>query len=155
MTVTVVLLALWATLAIARETPIGWFLHRAMVELPAAALNRVTRGQIILTVAVIGLACLHVYYEQADGVRLLSMAVPDIAAWLVTFEISAYLEVVAALVASMAMRLQSLRAHVMAILAPITRRWIGGDARPRCSRHRGHSAPANDDEDGAGLALAS
>ena len=155
MTVTVMLLALWATLAVAQETPIGRFLHRAMVELPATALNHITRGHVILTIAVIGLTCVTIWYEQADELRMLSMAVPDVAAWLVTFEISAYLEAVAVLVASMSMRLKNLRAHVLAILAPVTRRRVGGDARPRCSRHRVRSAPANDDKDGAGLALAS
>ena len=155
MTMTVVFLALWATLMVAGDTPIGRFLHRAMVELPATALNRITRGHVLPAIVVIGLGSLIAWYGQADGVRMLSMAVPDATAWLTSFEVSAYLDVLAALAAtSMLMPLRSARDLGSAIFAPLMKRASTGDSRPRCSRHRAAPAPANDDEDGAGFALA-
>ena len=150
------LLVLWATLAVAKDTPIGRFLNRVMVELPAAALNRVTRGHILLAIVLVGLSGLIAWYGGADGVRMLSMAVPDAAGWLITFEVSAYLDVLAALAAASALvRLRSARDFLVMLLAPLMRRPATGEARPRCSRRRPVIAPANDDEDGAGFALAS
>lgn len=155
MTVTAALLALWAVLAIAGDTPIGRFLHRATVELPATALNRIIPGHVLLALMLIGFCGLMACYGEADGVRMLSMAVPDIAVWLVTVEVGAYLDAVAALVATFsAMRLKGARDRIAAAITLLTRR-PSGNPRPRCSRQRGDTAPANDDEDGAGLALAS
>jgi hypothetical protein len=156
MAMAVLLLALWATLGLARDTPIARLLHRIMVEQPATALNRVNRGDILLAIVLIGLGSLIAWYGEADGVRMLSMAVPDAAVWLTTFEVSAYLDVLAALAATAALvRLRSARIFLMALLAPLMRRPAIGDARPRCSRRRAVIAPANDDGGGAGLALAS
>lgn len=155
MTVTVALLALWAVLMIAGDTPIGRFLHRATVELPATALNRVTPGHVLLAIMLIGFCGLMACYGEADGVRMLSMAVPDIAIWLTTVEVGAHFDAVAALVAtSSAMRLKGARDRIAAAITSLIRR-RSGNPRPWCNRLRGDIAPANDDEDGAALALAS
>ena len=156
MAVAAIFLLLWATLTVAEGTPIGAFLQRVMVELPAAILERVTRGHILLALVMIVLVGLAVCFGEGDGVRMLSMAAPDIAAWLTTFEISAYLDVAASLVAvASAMRVKNVRDRVVTALALPSRRPAQGETRPRCSRRRAQIVPANDDEDGAPLALAS
>jgi hypothetical protein len=150
----ILLVALWTTLTTARGTSIGQFLHRVMVEIPAAAMNATTRGHMLLAALVFGITCMVAWFGEADGLRMLGMAVPDAAAWATTFEVSAYLDVIAALVATSAvMRIRAVSIQLLAAITPLFRRSVG-KPRPRSNRQSGHPKSANDDEDGA-LALAS
>jgi membrane protein implicated in regulation of membrane protease activity len=108
--------------------------------MPAAAINAITRGHLLLAAAVFGLTCIVAWFGEADGLRMLSMAVPDAAAWVTTFEISAYLDVIAALVATSAVtRIRAIRSRRRLVRKPRAR--SVGLPRP--------TKAANDDEDGA------
>jgi hypothetical protein len=154
MMMVVLLLASWSALTAARGTPIGLLLHRVMVEMPAAAINVTTRGHMLLAAVVFGLTCIVAWFGEADGLRMLGMAVPDAAAWVTTFEISAYLDVIAALVAaSAATRMRAIKFQVLAAVMPRFHR-PAGKSRARSIRRRYRAKAANDDEGGA-LAIAS
>ncbi len=149
----VLLLALWSALTAARGTPVGRLLHRVMVEMPAAAINSTTRGHMLLAAGAFGFTCIVAWFGEADGLRMLGMAVPDAAAWVTTFEIAAYLDVAAALVAvSMATRLRAIKLGVLAAIMPRFHR-LAGKPRSRSIWQRCRAKAANDD-DGGGVALA-
>lgn len=149
MTTTVALLALWAALHVARELPVGRSLHKAMVAAPAALLNRLTTGHVLFAILLIAIAGMVVWAGEADGLRVLTMAAPDVAAWFTTFEVSAYLDILATIAAaSAALRLGRARDVIVMRIAAVIRR-DAGRTRPRCSRTRATMIPANDDEDGA------
>lgn len=151
-----VLLATWAIVVSATETPIGRFLHRFMVKLPAAALNRVSRGHLVLLFVLAGFGGLVAWVGGADGLRMVSMAAPDAVASLATIEVSSLLDVIAALAVALAlMRLRGVGRSLVTRLKRLVRQPTTGGVRPRCSRRRAAIAPANDVEDGAGLAPAS
>lgn len=150
----VLLLALWSALTIARGTPIGRLLHRVMVEIPAAVISSTTRGHMLLAAGVFLFICIVVWFGEADGLRMLGMAVPDAAAWITTFEVTAYLDVIAALVAvSTATRLRAIKLQVLTAIMPRFNR-PAGKPRSRSIRQRRRAKSANDDDGGA-VALAS
>jgi hypothetical protein len=93
--------------------------------------------------------------QRRDRIRMAGLAVPELTIWLTTFEISTVIEATTGLaVAWGAIRRVSVSA-VLAILpfrsAALTK---GKARRVRRNRRRSCVSPANDDEDGAGLALA-
>lgn len=153
MALAAILAGVLTTIALARETATGRFLHDALVEIPAAALDRCARGQAVLVLLLILFAVAAVWAGEADGLRMFGMAAPDVAAWLTTFEIATYIDAAAALVAASASRhIDFGRRRSMSDQRPLPNaacRYV----RPRCSRRRVHAAPANDDGDGTGLAL--
>jgi len=155
MTPMVLFLMCWAALFVAGDTQIGRSLHSAMVQQPAVAANRLTRGNVAIAIAVLLLIVLHVAAEDGDRIRMAGLAVPDLTIWLTTFEISTVIETTAGLaVAWGAMRRASLSA-VFAILPLRSAAIIKGKARRvRRNRRRSRALPVNDDEDGAGLSLA-
>ncbi|WHU01200.1 hypothetical protein [Sphingomonas sp. NIBR02145] len=145
----VALLGLWCMLVLAEGTPIGRMLRRVLVEWPAARLARIERGAVITwaLLGVIGLLCF--WFLEEDGLRLFTMAMPEIAGWVSMFEISALVDaLVVTAAAASTLRLGAVRGWVAARL-PIGRR----ATRARRVRPVRREA-SNDDEDGAGLALA-
>ncbi len=154
MTPIALFLMCWAALTVAKDTQIGRSLHGVMVQIPALAANRLTRGNVAIVISVLLLIVLHVTAEDGDRIRMAGLAVPDLTIWLATFEISTVVETTAGLaVAWGAMRRVSVSA-VLAILpfrsAALTR---GKTRRVRRDRRRSCASPVNDDEDGAGLSL--
>ena len=154
MTAAFALLALWATIWIAPETPAARFIHRCLAEVPLGALERVSRGHVVVALTIVSLLLMLAWLGEEDGVRALSMAAPDAWAWLTTFEVSAYLDALAALVAaSSALGFKTLKSRLSRGCGSPPRA-LRATPRPRCSRRR-VMIPANDDEDGAAFALAS
>lgn len=151
----IVLLMCWAVLVVAGSTPIGCFLKRLLVELPADALNRIEPGHIALAIVVTMLIVVHLNAGEGDPTRMIALIAPDIALWLATIEISAIVETLIAFAAAAAMLR---RTGLAAVIAPVSSRWPrnfkiamnSAQSGARCNR----GLPANDDEDGA-LALAS
>ncbi|NYT42621.1 hypothetical protein HZY97_17745 [Sphingomonas sp. R-74633] len=144
----VALLGLWCMLLLAEGTPIGRWLRRALVEGPAARLARIKRGAVI-TWAILGvLGALCFWFLEEDGLRLFTMAVPEIAGWISMFEISALVEAltVAAMAAS-TLRFGALRQWIGARL-PMRRR------AARAQRSRPVERASNDDEDSRSFTLA-
>ncbi|NIJ07899.1 hypothetical protein FHS31_001509 [Sphingomonas vulcanisoli] len=155
MTPIALFLALWVTLVIAPDTPTGRFLHRVMIDVPAKFFNRATRGHVLLVIIMLGLAAALAWFGGADGLRFFGMTVPDVAAWSAMFEISAYLDAIAAIVAaSSALRVGAVRVRLGAASRPKSRR-ARGTSRPRDSRRQSHNVPANDDDCDGRLAFAS
>ncbi len=143
---TLTVLAILAMMTFAAETPTGRFLHRTTVEIPARMLDRIGRGHVIAAVLIVLFCGLLVWAGGADGVRVIAFGLPDAAAWLTTFEVSAYVDMIAAVLATAAtLRLKGLGARIGTTLTGIVRR-RSGTARPRACRSRTHAAPANDDD---------
>ncbi len=141
---TVLMLGLWSMMTMARETPVGRTLRTWMVERPAARLSRIMRGHVVMIIlasAVIGAA----WWLGGDMVRFLGMAAPDAAAWVITFDVATYADLLATVVlASSTTRMRGLMARAV---API-RRCASGHRRTRKGPRPARPAPANDDEDG-------
>lgn len=145
----VALLGLWCTLLLSEGTPIGRLMRRLLVEWPAARLARIRRGAVITwaLLGVIGLLCF--WFLEEDGLRLFTMAMPEIAGWISMFEISALVDALAVTVAAAStLRLGVVRGWLAARL-PLGRR----ATRARRVRPVARDA-ANDDEDRARSARA-
>lgn len=137
-------LAAWMVLRLAPETPIGGTLHHALVAWPAERLSRIRPGHILLIVLLAGIVAAALWLFEGDGIPLLSMGAPEIAAFVSSIEVSTYLDIVAALIVSAsALRLQTLRGVVSGGIARLR------PHRPRTPHTRRERAarPANDDED--------
>lgn len=149
MTIMVAALALWCTLLIAPDTPIARAIRGWTVVRPAARLNRVTRGQVLLVLLLVSGASLIVWLMGHEAVRMMAMSLPELATWITMFEVTAYLDALAAIVAAAS------TARFGAV-----RLWLGTvlrrrPATPRARRTKpGVRIAANDAEDGRGLALA-
>lgn len=144
----VALLGLWCMLVLAEGTPMGRLMRRMLVEWPAAQLARIRRGAVIswALLGAIGLLCF--WFLEEDGLRLFTMAMPEIAGWISMFEVSALVDaLIVTAAAASSLRLGVVRGWLAARL-PLRRR----ATRARRVRPVERSA-ANDDEDGAGFAL--
>lgn len=139
------LLLLWVALFAAGDTPIGRVMRHWLVSKPAAALARIERGAVItwLILGTIGLACFLVMEEE--GLRLFAMALPELAGWVVAFEITSLVDAIAmTLVVASTMRFGTVKAWLAARL-PVRR-----SKRARRSRvARPERQASNDDEDRA------
>jgi hypothetical protein len=155
-TAAIVFLMCWATLICAARTPIGRLLNRLIVEVPATALNRVEPGHIALAMIVTMLIVMHLNAGDTDPIRMVAMFAPDIALWLVSIEISAIVEALAALTAAAAaLRRVGVAATFRAMSIRLPRHTKHNANRARNGLRLKRKLPANDDEDGAELALAS
>lgn len=145
----VTLLGLWCMLLLGRGTPIGRFLHQALVEMPAARLGRIERGAVMIWMLLGILGLLAFWFLEEDGLRLFTMALPEIAGWISMFEISAIVDgLVVAVAAASTLRFGAARHWLAARLGSGRRA-----ARARRSRPVERKA-SNDDEDGSRFALA-
>lgn len=143
---TLTALAMFAILAGAGETAVGRLLHRMMVDVPLHMLERIGRGHVIAAVMMLLFCGLLAWAGGGDGVRMIAFGLPDAAAWLTTFELGAYVDMIAAAIATTAaLRGKRTVARIATALRGRFRR-RGGRARPRASRSRPHRAPANDDD---------
>ena len=148
-------LAFIATLSVAGMRPASNALHDFLVVRPVSALDSATRGNLLLALLLIGIGGAIVCFAGGDGTRMLVTAAPDIATWLMTFEVSAYLDALSALAAAaMLTRLQPL--HRLANRSNVSAsRSIKFGSRPRSKHRHAVKLPANDDEDGAVRTIAS
>ncbi|MEG8033335.1 hypothetical protein QP179_18060 [Sphingomonas aurantiaca] len=129
------------------DTPIGIALRHALIDRPAARLMRVTRGDAAVMVLLMMTAAMVTLVGEGDGIGMLAMGAPDIAVWITTFEVSAYVDVIIALgAAASGLHLRGAIARYAGIFAR------GGRARAtdraRRSRKMRPSAADNDDEPG-------
>lgn len=136
--VTLVFVACWLTLGFAPDIPIARALRRALVEMPAARLSRITRGDVAVAIVLAIAAGMIAFVGEGDGIRLLTMAAPDMALWITSFEISTVVDIVVAIA------LAASHMRVGTIIDRIRRR-----PRHRARRASGRlPRPAsNDDED--------
>jgi hypothetical protein len=140
-------LALWLLLLTAPKTPIGRFLYQMLVAAPATRLGRITRGQMLLVLLLCIGSTAIVWLMGGEALRLLGMAVPDVAMWVTTFEITTYLDVVAALaMAASTMRAQLLVRRLRDALPYKACRPGKRAARSRRIRHPARAKADNDDD---------
>ena len=143
MTTIVTLLGLWALLIAGRGTPIGRMLERGLIEMPARQIDRITRGHVLLALTLAGVIGLVFLILDYEGIRLMSMAAPEIATLLTMAEASTWLDVaMAAIVTASTLRLRTTGAHLRERFAKVRIR----TPRPRRRRTRAAPPPANDDE---------
>lgn len=141
--ITIAFAAAWLTISLAAGMPIAELLQRIMVDTPARRLNRITRGHILTTAALLAFGGLLIWQLEGDGLRLLSLMAPEIGTWLTMFEISTWLDAVVAVVAlSSTVRLRGWRAWIVAVS---TRRTPGKCVRAQRSRKVRRSADNDDD----------
>lgn len=136
LTIVTTLILLWCAHLTAPETPIGRAIFRLLVAAPAARIERITWGQVILVLlmaVVIGGAI----WLGRDAAPMLGMAAPDVAAFLSTFEVTTLLDVAAGvMLAATTVRLKSVSSHL----------WRRPRQRARHVRPRALKG-SNDDED--------
>ena len=90
----------WLVMATAPQTPIGKALRRVLIDKPAARLARFTRGDAAVMVLLMLTAAMVTLVGEGDGIRLLTLTAPDVAIWITTFELSAYVDILMALAAA-------------------------------------------------------
>ncbi|WP_137864387.1 MULTISPECIES: hypothetical protein [unclassified Sphingomonas] len=144
----VALLGLWFALLLAGDTPVGRLMRRALVEWPAARLAGIRREAVIIWMILGAISLLCFWFLEEEGLRIFSMALPEIAGWLTLFEIGTLVDtILVAVLAASTLRFGAVR-HWIAARLPVARR-----AR-RTRRARPAARASNDDEDGPALALA-
>lgn len=136
---------LWAALLVSRGTPLGDLMRCVMVELPAAALGRLRRVDLVVAAVVVLLVALHLSAGEADPVRFVALFAPDLAAWMASVELASLIEAAAALVTTLSMVRPSSPKRDR-IADAMRRARILRTGNVRSVRHRRPKGPANDDE---------
>lgn len=141
------LLLIWAALQLAGATRTGRAMRAALIERPAAWLNRFSRGQAILVAMSLLFAALLFWIMEEEGLRLLGMYAPELVGLLASVEFTAAIDAVAVAIATAtSVRLRGMAAWVkMRLPRP----------GPRARRHpRGRrAAPPANDADGPAIVL--
>lgn len=136
-----VMLYLWGLLIIAPDTPVGRAVHRCLVEAPARALLRVQRAHVMLGI-IVAIVLLAGWMLEADEIRMVLMAAPDIMGLAPWIEMGTLTDLVGVLAgASVLGRMRGARHWVRARLGR-------GQRRQRRARGR------RDDEPGPVASLA-
>lgn len=81
-------------LTAADEGLVGIALRRWLVEAPARLLARLSRGRMLGLGLIVLLGVAAILLFEAEGVRLFSMAAPDIVAWVLMFDVTAVFDLV-------------------------------------------------------------
>lgn len=119
-------------------------MHRILVDKPATRLARFTRGDAAVMVLLMIAAAMVTLVGEGDGIRLLTLAAPDVAVWITTFEISAYLDIVMALAAAASsLRVRDAMAGYLGIFA----RRPAAKAHKRANRSRKTRTTVADNDD--------
>jgi len=135
------------TLATAPRTSLRGRIWQDGLVIPLARkLGRITRGHVLLTLGLAAFFSLLVWLLGGDGLRVSSMALPEVTTWAMTFEISTLLDAMAA-VAIMAatVRIRTMGTFVSNLLRAPFRRTRLRTARTR-RRSRIRPTSANDDD---------
>ena len=147
-------------LTVADEGPVGIVLRRWLVEAPAQLLARLSRGRVLGLGLVVLLGVAAILLFETDGLRLFSMAAPDMIAWVLMFDVTVIFDLV---VLTISLRAVAgwrglVRQRDMALSR--ARAMIGrirGGARPRSGRvrkPRPPRPPSGDGEPDPGFAFA-
>ncbi len=142
---TILLLMVTFTLLFAPDTPTGRFLHRHLVIAVARRLDRITAGHVLLMLGLCAGAALVIGVMRGDGLALLGMMAPEVSSWLITFEVSSYLDIAAAVVlAATTVRIRGLAGAWRPRRRPLRR--TAGTRRARRSPRPARPVARNDDE---------
>lgn len=131
------------TMLVAGDTAIGRFLHRWMVEKPAARLARISRMQVVVVALLTAIGAGAFWMLGHDGLAMFGMALPELAGLLASVEVTGLIDAaITATLAATSVRWRAVRAAAVQRLR---------SARTRAVRTRRADRPAasNDDEDPA------
>lgn len=81
-------------LTVADEGPVGIALRLWLVEAPTRLLAGLTRGRMLGLGLVVLLGVAAILLFEAEGVRLFSMAAPDMIAWVLMFDVTVIFDLV-------------------------------------------------------------
>jgi len=70
------------------QGPVGRFLRRRLVETPARLLSNLSRGQLLGLTLVLLLGGAAAFLFEAEGLRLFSMAAPELTTWVMVFDVT-------------------------------------------------------------------
>lgn len=144
---TIGLLLGWAALMLAGTTPSGRSMRSALIERPAAWLNRFTRGQAILAALLMLFAGLIFWIMGEAGLRFVSLYAPELIGLLASVEFTAAIDAVAVAIATAAsVRLRGAVTWVKMHLP-------GQRSRSRRTQRIRRSGPPANDADGPVLLL--
>lgn len=87
MLLTAILLILFGLTAF-DQSGAGRILRRLLVQAPARMLSRLSRGQVLGLAIVVILGWAAVALFEAEGLRLFSMAAPEMTAWFLMFDVT-------------------------------------------------------------------
>tara|TARA_B100000929_G_scaffold286112_1_gene270682 strand:- start:6 stop:464 length:459 start_codon:yes stop_codon:yes gene_type:complete len=144
MTLVAVLFGVFLILKAAPDTAMARFLNRWLVRQPADALNRLSRGQVLVTLALVIVAGLLIYAESGEGLRLLGLATPELMGWIAAFDIATTADLAMAGFLAWSARSRGMMRAWIGAIRPARR------AKPRAKRRQLRTPPkhaANDDED--------
>ena len=137
-------IACWLIMIAAPETAIGKAMRRVLIDRPAARLARFSRGDAAVVFLLMMTAAMVTLVGEGDGIRLLTLAAPDVAIWITTFEVSAYLDIVMALAATVSsLRVRGVLARYLGIFG----RRPAAKAHKRAIRSRKVRPPVADNDD--------
>lgn len=140
------LLAVWLIMAVAPETSVGRALCSGLVVVPARWLNELGRGHVALAAMLVVIGIMMFWIGGGDSLSVAGFTVPDVAAWITTFEIAAYLDlVVVAVTTWSALQTRALRHRLTFALARRPCRHVRGSSRRRRVRR---PCADNDDDEG-------
>ncbi|MBH9538742.1 hypothetical protein [Novosphingopyxis sp. YJ-S2-01] len=151
MTLVAVLFGVFLILKAAPDTALARFLNRWLVRQPADALNRVSRGQVLVTLASVIVAGLLIYAESGEGLRLLGLATPELMGWIAAFDIATTADLAMAGLLAWSVRSRGMMRAWIGAIRPARR------AKARAKRRQFRTPPklaANDDENRRPAALA-
>jgi hypothetical protein len=144
---TIGLLLGWAALLLAGTTRTGRSMRTALIERPAAWMNRFRRGQAIFAALLMLFASLIFWIAGEAGLRFVSLYAPELIGLLASVEFTAAIDAVAVAIATAAsVRLRGMMAWVKMRLPERRSR------KRRTQRTRRPTSPAND-ADGPAPAL--
>lgn len=140
------------------RSAVGEALRRILVQRPARVLGRLSRGQVVglLFVALVMIAASVIF--EGEGLRLASMAAPDLIGWVMIFDVTILFDLAILAVSLKAVSGWRGLAHVATVLRRSALRSIKGIGARRSRRPRRPRRPrpprAGSDEAEPGLVFA-
>lgn len=146
-------------LTLADEGVVGAVLRKWLVETPARVLAGLSRGRALGLgiIALVGVAAVMLF--ETEGVRLFSMAAPDMVAWVLMFDVTVLFDIVLLAVSLRAVAGWRRLIRCRDLMQGLARRLVGRirGVRPRgrrVSRPRPPKSPSADPEPGFAYAFA-
>ena len=138
------------------QGPVGRFLRRRLVETPARLLSNLSRGQLLGLTLVLLLGGAAAFLFEAEGLRLFSMAAPELTTWVMVFDVTVVFDMaVLTLTLQAVARGRDLNRILRRVFQTVAAYTSAVGRRRRTRRRRKPRAPRPDADDaGRGLVFA-
>ena len=155
-TITAVLGASVFGLTACDQGPVGRFLRRRLVETPARLLSNLSRGQLLGLTLVLLLGGAAAFLFEAEGLRLFSMAAPELTTWVMVFDVTVVFDMaVLTLTLQAVARGRDLNRILRRVIQTVAAYTTAVGRRRQTRRRRKPRAPRPDADDaGPGLVFA-